>query len=199
MNIILSSRNASKIHQIKAILEGLDVTVCSLSDAGIVGEAVEDGATLEANSLKKALFAHQQTRDWVIAEDTGLFIDALAGQPGIHAARWAGDGMSTAEIRDYTLAKLQGIPLSLRTASFKTVAALVSPTGEHRFFTGAVRGSLLLAPRAPSQPNMPYSGIFVPEGQEKCWAEMSVEEENAISHRGKAFRQVRSFFETLLA
>ncbi len=198
MEIILSTRNQSKVTQIKNILDGLDLTVLSLSDANIEGEAVEDGTTLEENALKKALFASKQTGKWAIADDTGLFIDAWGGKPGIHAARWAGDGLSTEEIMRRTLRKLEGVPIEGRTATFKTCAVVTSPDEKHiGFFTGKVRGTILIEPRTVCQPNMPYSAIFVPDGHDKVWAEMSTEEENAISHRGEAFRQVREFLAEL--
>src|SRR3989344_840402 len=162
MEIVLSTRNRSKIEQIKAV------------------------------------FGQKQTDKWCIADDTGLFIDALGGQPGIYAARWAGKDVTTEFTRDFTLKKLEGVSLPKRTATFETVAAVVSPIGEHKFFSGKIKGKILLQPRTECQPNMPYSGIFMPDGYDKVWAEMGVEEENKISHRGKAFRQVRDFFAEML-
>src|SRR4051812_23634562 len=157
MDIILSTRNRSKIEQIKEMLDGIGVTVLSLSEVGIEGEVVEDGTTLEENATKKAHFANQQSGKWVIAEDTGFYIDALGGKPGIHAARWAGDGFSTEDIMRYTLDKLQDVPESGRTATFTTVAVVLSPEGEKRVFTGSARGVILMEPRTVCQPNMPYS------------------------------------------
>lgn len=198
MDIILSSRNTSKIAQIQPIFSGLPVRILSLSEAGIKGEAVEDGETLADNALRKALFAWGQTKQWSMADDTGLFIDVLDGQPGIHAARWAGEGKSTEDIMRFTLEQLKGVPRDRRLAAFRTVAALATPEGDTYFFEGEVRGILLESPRVPLQPKMPYSGLFQPEGETKVWAEMSVEEENAISHRGKAFRKVYDFLKRRL-
>lgn len=198
MEIILSTRNRSKADQIKALVSGPGVTVLSLADAGVVGEVVEDGATLEENAFKKAEFASAKTGKWAIADDTGLFIDALDGKPGIHAARWAGEGKTTEEIRDFTLDQLKGVPEGRRTATFRVAAVVVSPKGERHVFEGVMNGKILFAPRTQSQPDMPYSSIFVPDGHDKVWAEMSVDEENAISHRGQAFRKVRDFFQSLV-
>ena len=92
MDIILATRNVTKTRQIRAIFIGSPVTVWSLDDARIQGDFVEDGATLEENALKKALFAWKRSGERCMADDTGLFIDALGGEPGIHAARWAGEG-----------------------------------------------------------------------------------------------------------
>jgi XTP/dITP diphosphohydrolase len=199
MEIILSTKNRSKIDQIKALLNELDIQVLSLSEAGIEGEAVEDGTTLEENAFKKASFANKQTGKWAIADDTGLFIDALDGKPGIHAARWAGDDLTTEQIRDFTLKKLKDVKEENRTATFTTVAVIISPKGEKTVFNGSVKGKILSTPRTECQPNMPYSALFVPDGQNKVWAEMDVDEENRISHRGQAFRQVRDFFQSVLS
>ena len=100
IDIILSSRNPSKVNQIKPVFVGLPVNILSLEEASILGEAIEDGTTLEENALKKACFAWEQSKKWSIADDTGFFIDALQGGPGIHAARWAGDGLSGI-VQDY--------------------------------------------------------------------------------------------------
>ncbi len=196
MDVILSTRNQSKIDQITALLSGRGINVLSLEDAGIKGEVVEDGITLEENAYKKAKFASNQSGMWAIADDTGLYIEALDGQPGIHAARWAGD-CSTEEIMGFTLDKLKGVPLENRTAVFQTVAVVVSPDGKKFSFGGSVSGILLPEPRTLCQPNMPYSAIFLPKGSAKVWAEMTVEEENSLSHRGIAFRQVREFLHRL--
>jgi len=187
--IILSTRNPSKAEQIRALFGDVPLFVRTLSEMGIEGEAVEDGLSLEENAVKKARFALRPGH-LAMADDTGLFIDALGGRPGVHAARWAGD-VSTEEITQYTLRQLEGV--WDRGATFKTVVALVSPDGKERYFSGEVRGVILDAPRVPPQPKMPYSPIFVPEGSDKVWAEMTTEEENAISHRGKAFRLVRDY------
>lgn len=190
MDIILSTRNPSKAEQIRALFAGTPFTVLTLADAGIEGEAVEDGETLEENALKKARFAHK-LGSWSMADDTGLFITALNGAPGIHAARWAGDAATTAEITQHTLRSLEG--KTDRSAVFRTTVALVDPSGAHHFFSGEVHGDLLEAQRVPAQPKMPYSGIFVLRGTGRVWAEMSVDEENAVSHRGIAFRKVLAF------
>jgi len=197
MKIILSTRNPSKGEQVKAIFEGTRFSILTLTDAGIEGEAVEDGKTLKDNALKKALFAHDQAPDlWTMADDTGLFIEALDGEPGVRAARWAGETATTDEITQYTLKRLHGA--SNRTAIFETIVAVVTPQGGQSFFSGKVRGRLLETPRVKPQPKMPYSPLFIPDGESQVWAEMAVEYENKISHRGKAFLQTREFLKDQL-
>ncbi|MEX2053379.1 MAG: non-canonical purine NTP pyrophosphatase, partial [Candidatus Paceibacterota bacterium] len=137
-NVILSTRNQSKANQIRPIFQDLPVNLLTLEEAGIKGEAVENGKTLEENALKKAFFAWELTGSWSMADDTGILIDALDGRPGVNSARWAGESTTTEEIMRYTLKQLEGVPLEKRTATFKTVAAVISPEGDHLFFIGRV-------------------------------------------------------------
>lgn len=194
MNIILSTTNPSKAEQIKAMFTNPSIKILTLSEAGIEGEAVEDGISLGENAMKKVQYVKERLSEpaWIMADDTGLFINALGGRPGIHAARWAGD-VSTDEITQYTLKQLEG--KTDRSATFKTVVYLMTPDGRTLQFEGEVDGHLAEAPKVPAQPKMPYSPLFTPVGTNKVWGEMTVEEENAVSHRGKAFRKVAAFLE----
>lgn len=198
MKIILSTRNPSKALQIKEVFNDMEVSILTLAEAGIEGEAVEDGKTLEENAFKKARYAKEKANGdfWLMADDTGLFIQALNGEPGIKAARWAGEKASTDEITEYCLKRLKDV--SNRTAVFRTIVALISPDGEEYTFVGEVEGEILSEKRCEPQPKMPYSPLFKPQGESRVWAEMSTEEENEISHRGKAFRKVRDFLEEKL-
>lgn len=194
MEIILSSRNQSKIHQIQGIFEGSRVKILSLDDAKIEGEAFEDGTTLEMNALKKAMYAYEQSGGnyCTMADDTGIFIEAFQGEPGVNTAFWGSDeGKTTTE---KVLAKMEG--QTNRNATFETVVAVVTRIKEVFVFRGEVKGVLRDKIEVTPQPQMPYSPLFQPLGQDKVWAEMTREEENAISHRGIAFRKVREFLET---
>ncbi len=196
MKTLLATRNPSKAKQIKAIFADSPIEVTSMDETVIVGDAVEDGNNLAENAEKKVYFARaQDPHSWIMADDTGLFINALNGAPGIHSARWAGD-VTTEEITAYTLARMAGV--TDRSATFETVVVVLSPENELHYFSGKRAGKLLEAPRCPPQPKMPYSGIFLPDGAEKVWAEMKTEEENSGSHRGKAFRAALEFLKTQL-
>jgi len=200
MKAILSTRNPSKALQIQAMFAGTPIEVLTLDQAGIEGEGIEDGTTLTENARKKAVFAHERRTDpdaWTIADDTGLFITALNGEPGIRAARWAGDTATTDEITEHMLTKLLGV--ADRTAVFETDVVLLDPSGEEFVFKGTCPGTILKERQCEAQPKMPYSPIFKPDASDKVWAQMTTEEENAISHRGKAFRAVRAFLEQRLA
>jgi XTP/dITP diphosphohydrolase len=191
MEIILSSRNSNKAKQIEAIFAGTAISVLTLEEAGIEGQGVEDGDTLEHNGMQKAMFAWERAGGkWCMSDDSGLFIEALGGRPGVHAATWAGE-VSTEEIMQFTLHQLEGV--ENRRSTFKIVATLISPTGEVKTFRGETPGSLLKSPRMAPTRGFPYSPIFVPDGQSKSFAEMTTEEANAVSHRGKAFKQVRDY------
>ncbi len=197
MEIVLATRNPSKAQQIMHMFEGSSINVLTLDDVGVVGDAIEDGNTLEENAMKKVIFTREQLGGtyWIMADDTGLFINALDGKPGIKAARWAGENATTDEITQHTLDQLQGA--TDRSATFRTVVAMMSPEGQEYYFDGEVKGVLLPERMAPAQPKMPYSPLFMPDGMNKVWAQMSVEEENAVSHRGKAFGATREFLESL--
>lgn len=193
--VILSTRNPSKTLQIKELLKDTVITIHTLDDVGIEGEAIEDGATLEENATKKAVYAFSRapfsTSAYVVAEDTGLFIPALNNEPGIYAARYAGKHATTEETLRYMLQKLAGI--TDRRATFTTVVAMITPNGALEFFEGSIEGWMMEEPQAPPQPKMPYSSLFRPCGHDKVWAQMTPQEENAISHRGIAFRKVATF------
>ncbi len=198
MNIILSTRNPSKAEQIKAVFAGMPIHILTLSEANISGDAIEDGKTLRENALKKARYAFEYAPSgrWTMADDTGLFINALSREPGVKSARWAGINVSTEETMYYCLKRLEGV--QDRSAYFETAVALISPEWKEYFFEGRVYGKLTESPRVPPQKNMPYSPLFQPNESNKTWAEMTIEEENKISHRGKAFLQVRQFLEKLI-
>jgi XTP/dITP diphosphohydrolase len=196
MNIVLATRNPSKVEQIRALFLGSKIQILSLDDAGIKGQGTEeDGTTLENNARLKAVYAHEHRPDlWSMADDTGLFIRALGGAPGVDAAVWAGKDVPTQVTTDFCLAQMKGV--EDRFATWRTVAIAVSPSGEEFLFTGELNGHMLEIPRVPPQPKMPYSALLVPLGETLTFAEMTTEYENHISHRGQAFRKLRSFLES---
>jgi XTP/dITP diphosphohydrolase len=189
-NVVLSTRNRSKLFQIQAMFTSMPVNLLTLDDANIAGEAVEDGETLEENAHKKAAYAHARVPPftWTMAEDTGLFIDALGGEPGVRAARWAGEGKDAEEVMRHALKRLVGI--ADRSATFRTVVVLMDPDGKEQVFSGSAQGRILTQPRTPPPAQMPYSAIFVPDGSERAFSEMSPVEMNLVSHRGRAFAQL---------
>jgi len=199
MDIILSTRNPTKAHEIKTMLAEFNVNVLTLDDAGIKGEAEEDGITLEENAEKKVDYAVQQMSppSWVMADDSGIFINALSGAPGVNSARWAGNTASTEEIMRFTLKKMEG--MQNRFALFRTVIVIQSPEGKKFYFEGITPGTLAEEPMAKPKPSMPYTALFSPTGSAKVLAQMSVDEQKGVSSRGKAIQQVIEFLKSILA
>lgn len=193
---ILSTDNPSKIVQIYGLVANTSITLRTKKEVGIEGAPNEDhseSATIEGNARIKARFVHDRCRtDAAIADDTGLFIHALGGAPGVRAAIWGGD-LTVEERRSYCLTQMEG--KTDRRATFRTAVVIITSDGREYMFDGSVDGTLLERPRVDSQPGMPYSSLFVPDGGTRAFAEMSTEEENAISHRGIAFRKALQFLE----
>ena len=194
MLLIIATHNSDKLKEIQQLLTGLAIEVKSADDVGITEDIVEDGHTLEENALKKARYVAQKSRELTVADDTGLFIDALDGKPGIYAARWAGEGASGKQILEHTLSELKSVPLEKRTARFESVIALVSPEGKEWLFRGIVNGSLAKEPHGASPEKLPYDALFIPEGESITYAEMPQQKKNTISHRAKAFQAFADFF-----
>ncbi len=194
MEIILSTGNAGKVAEINEVFAGTPIKVIPLTDAGIEGQAVEGVDSLEENSYLKAHYAWSRAPGrWAMADDTGLFIDALNGEPGVVTADWAGEAVKGNALMEYAISRIKEIPEDKRTAYFETVATVISPTGETTIFKGRVSGRLIVEPRGTRVPALPFIPIFIPEGSDKTFGEMPIEDINATSHRGKAFTQVREF------
>ncbi len=195
MKVILSTRNPSKALQIQTLFEGSGIEVLTLAEAGMEGQGNETGDTIEENALIKARFAHEHPDrpkgHWVMSDDTGLYIKALGDEPGVNAANWYYEGAPAEETMAYCLTRMKDV--FDRRATFRTVVSLIGPSGNDRRFYGEAHGVLLTKPRRAPQPGMPYSPLFQPLGESKTWAEMDTEYENRISHRGRAFAQVRDF------
>lgn len=196
MRLIFATHNPGKLAEMKTILAGLPFEIESASEAGVVDEVVEDGITFTENALKKAREIARQTNALSIADDSGICIDALNGAPGVFTARWAGEGASDDQLVVHTLEQMRSVPEGKRTAAFMCAAALVAPDGREWTFEGRVSGRLSTEPRGIARPKLPYDAIFIPEGDERTFAQMPVEEKHAMSHRGRAMRKVKAFLES---
>ncbi|WP_420437103.1 RdgB/HAM1 family non-canonical purine NTP pyrophosphatase [Candidatus Poriferisocius sp.] len=177
-----ATANPHKLAEIEAIL-GPAVELLARPDD--LGEVVEDGDTLEANARLKATAVFIHTGRPAVADDTGLEVAALAGAPGVRSARYAGEDADDADNRVRLLAELEGT--ADRSACFRTVAVVVFPEGRELLVEGMTAGTIAEAPRGGK--GFGYDPVFVPHGGDgRTFAEMSPEEKNAVSHRGKAFR-----------
>lgn len=183
MKIILSTDNAHKLKEIAELLDG-KVELLSKTEAGYGDlHPVEDGDTLEANALIKIKDIQSDAEDFIIGDDTGLFVSALNGEPGVYSARYAGAEGSDEKNRTKLLKALEGI--EDRSAYFKTVIA-VKHGNETYTVEGICSGRIIEEERGDA--GFGYDPIFLPDGEEKTFAEMTDDEKNKISHRGRALQ-----------
>ena len=191
--LIFASTNAHKIDEMRAVLTPF-VEVVSMRDAGVGGDIAETGATLEENALIKARYLFERTGRASFADDTGLEVEALGGAPGVRSARYAADAGvgeshdSGANVR-LLLKNLEGA--ANRRARFRTVIALIDERGKETLLEGSVEGHIIEVPRGSE--GFGYDPVFVPEGFDRTFAELSAEEKNALSHRGRAARALADF------
>jgi XTP/dITP diphosphohydrolase len=195
MSIVLASRNNGKLKELKSLL--VDQEILSAREAGINEDVIEDGFTFTENALKKARFVASKTDNWVVADDSGICIEALNGEPGIHSARWAGENKSDENLIQFTLDKMKNIPSDERQAYFICSLVLISPTKEEYIFEGRVNGNLTFAPQGINRPGLPYDLIFIPDGCSQTFAQMSDEAKNNLSHRGRALEKLKDFFNSV--
>lgn len=187
MTIVFATNNPHKLEEIRSIL-GPAVAVLSLEDIGCREDIAETGETLEENALIKALYVREHYGYDCFADDTGLEVRALGGEPGIFSARYAGEGHDSGANMDKLLAKLQDT--TDRRARFRTVIALVRGQ-ERRFFEGTVEGTITRERRGTG--GFGYDPVFVPEGYAGTFAELGSEVKNTISHRAKAVQKLARY------
>lgn len=195
MKIVLATRNAGKIAELRRILAGFEIV--GLEEFPQVGEIPETGLTFAENALTKARTVAEATGLPAVADDSGLAVDALNGMPGVFSARWAGRHGDDAANLALLLGQLADVPAELRAGQFVCAAAFALPGGEERVAEGTLPGSVAFEPRGSG--GFGYDPIFVPEGQSRTTAELSAEEKDAISHRGRAFRALSPVVAELLS
>ena len=188
---VLATANPDKVIEIREILAGLDLTL--LERPLDVADVIEDGETLEDNALLKARALVSATGHAAIADDTGLFVDALDGEPGVFSARYAGQDATYADNVNKMIAALSAVEPSRRTARFRTVAAVAYPDDSWFVVDGELHGTIAPAPRGTN--GFGYDPIFIADDAHgKTLAELTPEQKHALSHRGNAFR---ALFEAL--
>jgi XTP/dITP diphosphohydrolase len=187
MQIVFATNNKNKLREINHIL-GSSFKLLSLSDLKIEDDIPENEPTLEGNALHKAKYIHDILKMNVFADDTGLEAEALDGIPGVHSARFAGEAKDSNANIDKLLALMAGT--TNRKARFRTVIALIMD-GREYLFEGIVEGNIINEKRGKE--GFGYDPVFIPEGEEKTFAEMPLNEKNLISHRARAFEKLREF------
>ena len=195
MKLVVASNNAHKITELNAILSQLGMEVVSQREAGVHVEPEENGTTFEENSYIKAKAITDLSGCAAIADDSGIEVDCLGGEPGIYSARYGvGHEASDEERNNYMLAKMGDS--QDRTARYVCAVCCTLPNGDVIRTRGECEGDILFSPRG--QGGFGYDPLFVPKGFEQTMAEISAEEKDAISHRGKATREFVEKFKEYL-
>jgi XTP/dITP diphosphohydrolase len=192
--LILSTRNKHKVGEISKILKGFGIEITSLDDFKDAPEVEEDGDTLAENASKKARTIATHLGKWALADDTGLEVEYLNGEPGVYSARWAGEECSYADNNKKLLKELAGVPKSKRKACFKCVIALSSPKGKVRCVEGRING--IIAEKEMGSKGFGYDPLFVVPQYGKSFAQLGSTIKNKISHRARALKKARKLIKT---
>ena len=187
MKLLIASRNRHKIEEIRAILNLPAVDLVDIEAFSNLPEVVEDGQTFQANAVKKAVMLALSARVWTLADDSGLEVDALGGDPGVYSARYAGESVNYAANNAKLLQAMADQPV--RTARFRCVIALASADGRAQIAEGVCEGQIIHAERGNQ--GFGYDPLFVPSGYDQTFAEMDAALKNQLSHRARALKQAR--------
>ncbi len=190
MRIIFATGNAGKMREIREIMEGTGYEVLSMKEAGVAADPEENGKSFLENAMIKAkAVAQNAPEDIVLADDSGLVVDALNGEPGIYSARYMGRDTSYDIKNNAIIDRLEGVPDEKRTARFTAAIAAVFPDGTTREVEAHMEGKI--GYKIAGANGFGFDPIFIPEGYDVTSAEISAEEKNSISHRGKALRAMK--------
>lgn len=193
--ILIATHNSGKFKELMEVLEDLPFKFVSLNDEKITEDVEETGSSYEANAIIKAEFFGKMTGLPTIADDSGIHVDALQGELGVKTRRWgAGAKATDQEWLDYFLKRMS--TEENRRAEFVTNIAFWRPDEEILTFEGQCLGHILDTPPCPLEPGIPLSSVFLPEGKDKVYSQMSTDEKNEISHRGKAIKKCHEYLMT---
>ncbi len=197
MELVVATRNAGKLREIRHLLESRGIKVLGLDRFPAAPDVVEDGETFAANAIKKAQSVAQFTGLPCLADDSGLVVDALQGRPGVHSARFSGDDADDRSNNRKLLDEMAAVPAGRRQASFRCLMALCLPTQPPRLFEGRVNGQIL--EREQGDGGFGYDPLFWLPQHNCTMAELPLDIKNEISHRGQAMRQLVDFLSELVA
>ncbi len=189
VDLVIGTRNKKKLAEIRELLTDLDFNVLSIDDFPNIPEIEEDGETFEENAEKKAVEVAQITKCLTLADDSGLEIDYLRGDPGIRSARFAGEGATDEDRNRKVLGLLRYVPEAERKARFKCAIAIASPDAQVEIVTGVCEGEMALEPRGDG--GFGYDPIFIVPAYGKTFAELGSEKKNQISHRALALKKAK--------
>ena len=194
--IVIASKNEGKIKEIKNFLHGLDVEILTLNDFPDISEITEDGRTFEENAMKKAKTVFEHTKLTALADDSGLEVRYIGGEPGVHSARFAGENATDQQNNQKLLDLMKNIPMDERRARFKCVLILYNSLYNNLIFEGRCDGYVI--DEAKGDLGFGYDPLFVPDGFTKTFGELDLVTKNKISHRGKALNSLRGYVEKML-
>ncbi len=186
--LLLATNNLGKVREYKNLLRTIPLEIVTLAEQGITTEVDETGESLEENARLKAVLLAAESQLLALADDSGLEVDALGGEPGPLSARYAGAGASDKDRVSYLLSRLRDVPWEKRSACFRCVIAVATPGGEVEFCFGECRGFITFEPRG--ERGFGYDPVFYLPDLNKTMAELSPEIKNQISHRGQAAGKV---------
>jgi XTP/dITP diphosphohydrolase len=187
--LLLATNNPGKAREYRSLLRGIPFQIVTPADLGINVEVKETGGSFEENARLKAAALAKASGLLSLADDSGLEVDALGGEPGSRSHRWAGDDASDTDRVDQLLSKLKDVPEKQRTARFRCVIAIAEPDGGVEFFYGECRGVIAAAPRGDN--GFGYDPVFSVPELGKTFAELKPEEKNRFSHRARAAAKAR--------
>lgn len=191
MKLLIATHNPGKLKEIQEMLKPLGAELVSLNEVGITQDYPEEGHTFEANALGKAMFYHALSGLPTVADDSGIFVEALADELGVKTRRWgAGEKATDEEWLEFFMKRMKGE--SERGARFICAAAYVDDA-QQRVFEAAIVGEILEELGAPVKPGIPLSSVFLAKGCATVYAALSPSEKNQLSHRGKAFQELFNF------
>jgi XTP/dITP diphosphohydrolase len=189
--IVLATRNAHKVREIREIFQGSGVAFRTLDDFPAMPEAIEDQPDFSGNAVKKALHVCRATGRPALADDSGLEVDALEGGPGVRSARYSGGDAK--KNNALLLKNMKEVPAEKRTARFRCAVALCGPGGKTTVAEGKVEGMIGFSEKG--RDGFGYDPLFTPLGHDRTFAEMPAQEKNAMSHRGNALRELKKKLE----
>ena len=191
---MIATRNPGKVREIRQALSGLRFRISSLSDFPEAPGIDEDGKSFSENALKKARFYSKFLGKLTLADDSGLKVVALKGAPGVYSARYAGEGATDFSNNEKLLREMEGIPSSKRKATFHCSIAIVSPEGKEGIVEGVCQGKIGL--KGVGRRGFGYDPLFIVPQHGRTMAQLTLDEKNKISHRGRALRKMRALIST---
>jgi len=195
--LLLATSNQDKIIEYKKLFSNLPCELVTMAEQGIYTDVEETGKTFEENATLKAVALAQESKLLTLADDSGLEVSALGGEPGVMSARYAGEGASDKDKVNYLLEKLKGVAWEKRIARFRTVIAIAFPDGKVELCSGECKGFIALEP--VGEEGFGYDPVFYLPDIDKTMAELSMAEKNRISHRGNAARKAYHLLKEIFA